>query len=177
MSIKTKRLVLAALFLSLLLILPLLFGQIKEIGDSLLPMHLPVMLCGMICGWRYGALVGLVGPWLRGAIFGMPPFYPNAVWMSLELMTYGLVIGLLYRILPKKYINLYVSLAGAMLAGRLVWGLTKVILLGGGRFTLAAFLTGGFADALPGIVLQFVLIPQILFLLGRSRLMKASSDS
>ena len=92
----TERLVLAALFLAFGVILPSLTGAIKEIGDSLLPMHLMVMLCGVICGWKYGLCVGLVLPFLRSLIFGMPPIYPNSVWMSLELATYGVVIGIMY---------------------------------------------------------------------------------
>ncbi|MBQ9997837.1 MAG: ECF transporter S component, partial [Clostridia bacterium] len=56
--VKSKRLILSAVFLSLGIVLPFLTGQIKEIGDTLLPMHIPVMLCGLICGWKYGLAVG-----------------------------------------------------------------------------------------------------------------------
>ena len=99
---KIRSLVFSALFLALGLVLPLLTGQIKEIGDSLLPMHLPVMLCGLMCGWEYGLCVGLILPFMRSFIFGMPPLYPNAVWMSLELAAYGLIIALVYRLFKKK---------------------------------------------------------------------------
>jgi uncharacterized membrane protein len=84
------------MFLALGIVLPFLTGQIKEIGDTLLPMHIPVMLCGLICGGKYGFAVGLVLPFLRSATVGMPPIYPNAVWMSAELATYGFMIGFLY---------------------------------------------------------------------------------
>ena len=161
----TKRLVLSGLFLAIGMLLPLLTGQIKEIGDSLLPMHLPVLLCGAICGWPCGALVGLVLPFLRSVTFGMPPIYPNAVWMALELAAYGLVMGLLYG-LGKKHKRGYVffCLVVAMLAGRVVWGVSKAILLGvaGKSFGMAAFLAGGFVDAVPGIILQLIAIPAIL---------------
>ena len=93
MNSTTKRTVLSAMFLALGMILPLLTMQIKEIGDTLLPMHIPVMLCGLICGYNYGFVVGLILPFLRSVIWGMPPIYPNAVWMALELCTYGFVIG------------------------------------------------------------------------------------
>lgn len=161
----TKNLALSAMFLAIGMILPLLTGQIKEIGDTLLPMHLPVMLCGLICGWQYGFSVGLMLPFLRSLIFGMPPIYPNAVWMALELATYGLIIGLTFM-RRKKFSNLYLyaCLITAMLSGRIVWGIAKTILLGlkGKPFTFAAFFTGGFADALPGIILQLILIPIII---------------
>jgi thiamine transporter ThiT len=167
-----KRLCLAAMFLAIGLVLPLFTGQIKEIGDSLLPMHLPVFLCGLICGWKYGGAVGLILPFLRSVTFGMPPLYPNAVWMALELATYGLVIGLLFS-RKKEYSRVYllVCLVISMLSGRVVWGVTKAVLLGvaGKPFGLEAFLVGGFADAVPGLILQFILIPLIMEVVYRSR--------
>lgn len=167
---RTKTLVLAALFLAIGTVLPSLTGSIKEIGDSLLPMHLAVMLCGVVCGWGYATPVGLVLPFLRAAFFGMPPLYPNAVWMSLELASYGFVIGFLYG-LRKKYSRAYLllCLACSMLAGRAVWGVSKAILLGVADkpFGLQAFLLGGFVDALPGIALQFLLVPLIAELTAR----------
>ncbi len=159
------RLVNAGLFLAIGMLLPFLTGQIKEIGDSLLPMHLAVMLCGVFCGWKYGLLVGAMLPFLRSAFFGMPPIYPNAVWMSLELATYGFVIGFLYgKVFRERFRFVFVALPVAQLAGRVVWGIAKAILLGAGgkSFTVAAFITGGFVDAIPGILLQWILIPLII---------------
>ena len=160
------KLVLSALFLSIGMVLPFLTMQIKEIGDSLLPMHLPVMLCGILCGYGYGAAVGLMLPILRSVCFGMPPLYPNAVWMATELLTYGLIIGLMYKTLPKNTLCLYISLIVSQIFGRIVWGLSKSILLGlGGKaFTWAMFISSGFVNALPGIILQLILTPTILLI-------------
>ena len=160
-----KKLIFAAFFLALGMVLPLLTGQIKEIGDSLLPMHLAVMLCGLICGPYFGFTVGMMLPFLRSTFFGMPPIYPNAVWMAFELATYGLVIGIMWMAFKKKTTGkLYISLVSSMISGRIVWGITKAILMGiGGKFfTPLAFVTGGFIDAIPGIILQLVLIPSII---------------
>ena len=161
---RTRTMVLAALFLALGVVLPSLTGAIKEIGDSLLPLHLAVMLCGVICNWQYATAIGAVLPFLRAAFFGMPPLYPNAVWMALELATYGFVIGFLFS-LRKKYSRVYllVCLVCSMLAGRVVWGAAKALLLGVADkpFGFEAFLVGGFADAVPGIILQLVLVPLI----------------
>lgn len=173
MARKTKKYiikpVLAALFLALGMVLPLLTGQIKEIGDSLLPMHLPVMICGLVCGYKYGAAIGLMLPFLRSLTFSMPPIYPNAVWMALELATYGLVIGFIYMKLSKSKISMYIALITAMIAGRLVWGAAKAVLLGvaGKSFTISAFIIGGFVDSLLGIVLQLVIVPPIAALINR----------
>ena len=90
-----KNMTMAAMFLALGLVLPFFTGQIPQIGSMLLPMHIPVFLCGLICGWQYGGIVGFILPLLRYAIFGMPVLFPNGIAMSFELMTYGLVVGLL----------------------------------------------------------------------------------
>ncbi len=163
-----KKWILSAMFLALGVVLPFFTGQIKEIGDTLLPMHIPVMLCGLICGGKYGFVCGLLTPFLRAALVGMPPLYPNAVWMSLELATYGFVIGYLYSTFKNKQIWwLYCCLVISMISGRVVWGIAKTILLGvaGKSFTLHAFIIGGFIDSLPGIVLQLILIPVIIKLI------------
>lgn len=160
-----RKTVLSGFFLTLCLLLPLLTGQIKELGDTLLPMHLPAMLCGLVCGKWYGFAVGLSAPILRGVIFGMPPLYPSAIWMSLELATYGFVIGFLYSKVKKKDTpSLILCLVASMICGRIVWGVTKFALLSfsGGSFGLALFFTQGFGDALLGIAIQLVLIPAII---------------
>ena len=175
MSGKTlRKLILAALFLALGTVLPTLTGQIKEIGDSLLPMHFPVMLCGLLSGAPYGFAVGLFMPFVRALTFGMPPLYPNAVWMSLELATYGLVIGFLYAHTKKKTLpRLYFCLVTSMILGRIVWGISKSVLLGmnGRTFTVNAFIVGGVLDALPGIILQLVLIPLTMGIIQKTQKM------
>jgi len=166
---KSNKIILSAMFLSLGMVLPFLTGQIKEIGDTLLPMHIPVMLCGLVCGCKYGFAVGIILPFLRSVVVGMPPIYPNAVWMSAELATYGFIIGFLYFAFYKKQIWwLYCCLFISMISGRIVWGVTKAILLGaaGKVFTLQAFIVGGILDSFPGILLQFILIPAIIQLIN-----------
>ena len=158
---KVQKIALSGLFLSLCLILPFLTGQIPKIGNAFLPMHLPVMLCGFICGFGYGFGVGLVAPILRGAIFGMPALYPTAVWMAVELATYGLITGALWA-KRKSTPWVLLRLAVAMVGGRVSWGITKAILLGGGEFGIKLFFLEGFATALPGIGIQIVLVPLIM---------------
>ena len=102
MKTSTRKLTLSALFLALGLVLPLITGQIPQIGKMLLPMHIPVLLCGMVCGWPYGLAVGAVMPLLRGLLFGMPVLYPTGIGMAFELAAYGAVIGLLYAKLNKR---------------------------------------------------------------------------
>ena len=165
---------LAALFLALAYVMPFLTGQIQEIGSMLCPMHLPVLLCGFICGWPWGLAVGLVAPILRSLTLGMPLLFPNAVCMAFELAAYGTVAGLMHKILPKKKLCIYASLITAMAVGRLVWGAMMYICLGikGGSFTLTAFLSGAILNAVPGIIVQIVLIPILVMLLDNPKVLK-----
>lgn len=170
-------LTLAAMFLAVGLLLPFLTGQIREIGNMLLPMHIPVIMCGLICGWKYGLGVGAVLPILRSLIFTMPPMYPQAIAMAFELATYGLVVGLLYnRSRWKCIISLYRSMIIAMIAGRVVWGIAEIFLLGLGEngFTWDLFMTGAFLNAFPGIILQLVFIPAMMLVLNKTGLVKFS---
>lgn len=158
------RLAIAAVCLALCLLLPFLTGQIKQIGQALCPMHIPVLLCGFLCGPWYALAVGAIAPVLRFALFGMPPLFPIAVSMAAELAVYGLVTGLLSARLPKKLGWTYVSLIAAMLLGRVAWGLVRLLLAGlsGGAFTWAMFLSGALTTAIPGIIVQLILVPVIV---------------
>lgn len=158
-----KKLVTSGVCLALCLLLPFLTGQIPQIGSMLSPMHIPVLICGLVCGWPYGLIVGLIAPFLRSLLFGMPPLFPTATAMAFELATYGATSGLLYKLLPKKVIFLYTSLVGAMLFGRIIWGVAMIVLMGvtGSDFTFAAFIAGAFTNAIPGIICHILIIPPI----------------
>jgi thiamine transporter ThiT len=159
--------VLAALFLALAFVLPFLTGQIREIGSMLCPMHIPVLLCGFICGWPWGLIVGFAAPLLRSVTLGMPVLFPSAICMAFELAAYGAVSGLIYKYLPKKKPYIYVALITAMIVGRVVWGVCMFTCLTakGGSFGLSAFVAGAFTNAFPGIIVQIILIPIIVMLL------------
>lgn len=160
-----RRLVLSAMFLAIGLILPFFTGQIQQIGNMLLPMHIPVLLCGLICGWQYGALIGAILPLLRFVLFGMPMLYPNALAMSVELCVYGLAVGFIYGMFKKQgIIPVYISLVVSMILGRVVWGGSMTVLLSmrDSTFTASAFLAGAVLNAIPGIILQLLLIPAIM---------------
>ena len=172
MSTKTKRLVISALLLAAGLVLPFLTGGIPNFGRMLLPMHLPVFLCGLICGWQYGAVVGFVAPLMRMALFGMPPLVA-AVAMAFELAAYGALAGVCYSRWHGGVKGVYLSLLAALVGGRLVWGLVSIPIYGlltEQAFALAAFWMGGFVNAWPGIVLQIVLIPAIVLALEKAKL-------
>ena len=165
---RIHRLVLSALLLALGLVLPFLTGQIPEVGSRLLPLHLPALLCGFVCGWPWGLAVGAVLPVLRSFLFGMPPLMPTALAMAFEMAAYGAAAGVLYR-----RCNVYVSLVGAMVIGRLVWGVASWLLYAAfmpNGFSLAMFWAGGFVNAWPGMVLQLIVVPLIVTALKKAKL-------
>lgn len=162
---------LAAMFIALSFVLPFFTMQIEKIGDMLCPMHIPVILCGFICGAPWGLLVGIVSPILRSLVMTMPVMFPTAIGMAFELGTYGLMAGLLYNALPKKKQYIYVSLIGAMITGRIVWGIARIVMFGFDftKFGWSAFWAGAVVNAIPGIIIQIVLIPVIVILIRNSK--------
>jgi len=177
---KIRTLVLAALFLAIGLVLPFLTGQIPQFGRMLCPMHLPALLCGLICGWQYGAVVGFVMPLLRSVLFSAPPMFPEAAAMAFELCAYGAIAGFLYARSHWQCVRaLYRCLLIAMVGGRVVWGLARLALSGvaGAPFTWELFLSGALLTAIPGIVVQLVLIPAIMVALDRTGLYQFRRES
>ena len=168
------KMILAALFLALAYVMPFLTGQIPEIGSMLCPMHIPVLLCGFFCGWPWGLVVGLIAPVFRSLTLGMPPLFPVAACMAFELAAYGAVAGIMHKYLPRKKLWIYVSLLTAMIIGRLVWGAAMFICMSidGGAFTFTAFLAGAVTNAVPGIIVQIVIIPVVVMLLDNPKLLK-----
>lgn len=170
---KLVNMLLSAMFLSIGLLLPFLTGQIQQIGNMLLPMHLPVILCSLVCGWQYGLAIGVILPIMRSLVFTMPVLYPSAIAMSFELATYGFLTGFLFVKARWQCIrSLYRCLITSMLAGRAVWGIAMLLLLGfkGEAFTLSTFISGAVINAVPGIILQLIIVPGVMLTLDRTHL-------
>lgn len=169
-----QNLVMAAMLMAVGIVLPFFTGQIPQIGNMLLPMHLPVLVCGLICGWQYGGIVGFILPLLRYVLFGMPPM-PNGFAMAFELAAYGAVSGFLYnRSKWQCVVSLYRSLIIAMIGGRIIWGIVRVVMLGmmGNAFTWQMFMAGALLNAVPGIILQLVFIPALMVALNKTGLVR-----
>lgn len=161
---KVNKMVQTSVFLALALVLPFFTGQIPQIGAMLCPMHFPALLCGYICGWQWGVVMGFAAPLLRSALFGAPVLFPRAICMAVELAVYAAVSGVLHRVLPRKKRYLYVSLVAAMIAGRLAWGAAMFLCTGLNvqNFGLSAFWTGAVAMSVPGILLQLLIVPALV---------------
>lgn len=166
-----KNLIITAECIALCVVLPMALHAIPNAGTVLSPMHIPALLCGLICGWRYGLLCGFAGPIVSSLLTGMPSssyLFP----MMIELAVYGLITGLLMQLLhtKKSHVDLYISLLAAMIVGRIVAGLAKAFIFTPGQFTMAAWISGYFVTSFPGIIIQLALIPSIVFALERARL-------
>lgn len=163
MKSKTKQITLAAMCLALGVILPQAFHAIPNAGSIFLPMHIPVLICGFICGPLYGLLVGILTPCLSHLIFSMPPV-PMLGQMIVELGMYGLCTGLFNKIIKidNDIIKIYVVLIVSMLIGRIIYGLANALIFKAGSYSLNIWLTAAFITALPGIIIQLILIPIII---------------
>lgn len=166
-----RKLTLSAMFLAIAFVMPFLTGQVPQIGSMLCPMHIPVLLCGFFCGAPWGLVVGGIAPLFRSFVLGMPPMFPTAFCMAFELAVYGVVAGFLHKKFAKKKKKgyVYVSLLGAMVAGRIVWGLVMFVCVGLDvtKFSFATFLAGAITGAIPGIIAQLVLIPLLVIALDK----------
>ncbi len=177
MNMKTniRNITLAAMCLAIGIILPTITMQVPQIGNMLLPMHLPVLLCGFICGWPYGLMIGIITPLLRSVLFTMPPFFPTAIAMAFELGTYGALTGILFSLFKiKDWTAVYGALIPAMVIGRVVWGIIMYILLGMKEmpFTFMAFLNGAILTAIPGIIIQLTILPLVIIALIKIGIIK-----
>ncbi len=159
-----KKAVYSALCLSLCMVLPFITGNIPAIGKMLSPMHIPAHICGFVCGPVLGLAVGFIAPLLRGAVFGMPELMPGGLSMAFELAVYGAVSGFLFRRFPKNTAFIYISLLISMVCGRIVWGISRFLIAGVTQtdFTFAMFIAGAITNAVPGIILQLIVIPPIV---------------
>jgi len=162
-------LILASIFLALSIILPRFISPIPEIGQRLLPMHIPVLLCGFFCGWKYGLIVGVLAPLLKTLFPPGPPLFPIAIAMSFELGTYGFMTAFLHHLFPKKHFYTYITLICAMIVGRIIYGLvmTGLLSIDGKSYTISLFISSTVILAIPGIILQLLLIPTLVISLSR----------
>ena len=166
-----KKSIITAVCIALCYVVPLLFHGVQNAGRVFLPMHLPVFLCGLICGWQYGLLCGLAGPALSSLLTSMPPvaILPS---MMLELAVYGCVSGLMMRFIRTKntYADLYISLIAALLCGRVVAGLMQALIFSKGAYSMAAWVSGYVVTSWPGTLIQLVLLPSVVFALMKAHL-------
>lgn len=164
-----KKITVTAVSIALCVVLPMAFHGIQNAGQVFLPMHIPVLLCGLICGPQYGLLCGLSGPALSMLLTGMPPaaILPS---MMVELAVYGLVTGLVMSFVHtgKLYADVYVALILAMIAGRVVAGVCKALIFSRGAYSMNAWVASSFVTALPGIAIQLLIIPAVVFALMKA---------
>lgn len=163
---KTNRIVLAGLLVGLGILLPFVTSHMFGVqGAVFLPMHIPVFLMGFLCGPMYGALGGLIIPLLSSLFTGMPPVFPMLPIMMGELLVYGLISGLLYH---KTKMPLYPAMLISMVCGRLMYaGIFGILMVANSGNLRALSVTGAFVTGVPGIIIQLLLVPAIIFALKK----------
>lgn len=165
-----KRLVTTAICAAMCVVLPIAFHAIPNAGTVILPMHIPVLLCGLVCGWPYGLVCGLLGPFLS-SFTGMPPMavLPG---MMVECGVYGMVtgLGMKYIRTGKPMADLYISMLSAMVLGRVVAGLAKALIFAPGTPAFA-WVTTSLVMGIPGIVIQLIVMPLLIAALTRAKLL------
>lgn len=173
-KLSVKDLCICAICIALCYVLPVALHGLG-LGSVLSPLHLPVLLCGLVCGGVYGLICGIAGPILSSVLSGMPPA-TALVSMLPELVTYGLVAGLLMKRVRtgKLYLDLYAALIPAMVLGRIVGGVAKAIFYAvmatGEVLTLGIWVSSYFVGTFPGIVVQLILLPILVLALIKARI-------
>ncbi len=167
----TKNIVLTALFTAIGVVLPQAFHAIPNAGSIFLPMHIPVLMSGFAVGPVFGLICGVLTPLLSHLIFGMPPA-PILPSMLCELACYGLMSGLLSRVIKteNKLMKNYLVLIGAMICGRAFYGILNALIFKAGSYSLNAWLSAALITALPGIIIQLILIPALITRLQKANL-------
>ena len=166
-----KKIVYTAVCAALCVVLPMAFHAIQNAGVIFLPMHIPVLLCGLMCGWPFGLICGVLGPALSTLISSMPPvaMLPS---MAIECAAYGCItgLGMKYIRTGKPVADLYISMTAAMILGRVLAGFAKSWVLSPGTAPFA-WVTTSLVAGIPGIVIQLILIPLVFVSLTRAKLL------
>jgi hypothetical protein len=171
---KVKQSIITAVCIALCVVLPLAFHSIPQSGVIYCPMHIPVLICGLVCEWQFGLICGIIGPVISSIVTGMPSIV-DMPSMMIELVIYGVVCALIMKVVHTKklYLDLYISLITAMLLGRVTAGVVKALIFARGSMTITTWATTYFVTCLPGIIIQLILIPAIYFALQKANLIPA----
>ncbi len=168
---KLKKIITTAACIALCVILPMIFHLIPDGGALFSPMHIPVLICGLLCGWQFGFACGILGPIVSHLLTGMPGlgFLPN---MMIELALYGLMTGLMMKVVRtgKTYTDVLISLISAMLIGRVLMGIIVYLFFSKGNYGISAWFASYFVGSIPGIIAHIILVPIIVLALMKARL-------
>lgn len=169
-----KQSIITAMCIALCVVLPLIFHSIPQAGNIYCPMHIPVLICGLVCNPPFAVLCGIAGPIISSIITGMPSIL-DMPSMITELVIYGLVCSLIMKTLKsgKIYVDVYVSLICAMILGRIAAGAITAFIFARGTMTISTWATVYFLTSLPGIIIQLILIPAVYFALTKANLIPA----
>lgn len=164
-----KKIIASGVCLALAMLLPFLTFQSQQLGRIFSLMHIPIFIAAFICGWKYGVIIGILAPIIRSISFGLPPLYPTALSMAIELAIYGALAGLIYERLHYKKISVYPALICAIIIGRSVGGLITCFLMStvGNEISIVAYIINSFTEGLPGIICHIAVVPPLVYMLKK----------
>jgi len=167
-----KRATICSFCIALCYVLPLAFHALG-VGSAFSPMHIPVLLCGLLCGWPYGLFCGVAGPVISSLLSGMPTA-AQLVYFIPELAAYGFFAGLLFARIRtgRLYRDVYLALLPAMLLGRVLGGAAHALffLSTARTYSLALWAGAYLVGTLPGAAAQMVVLPLLVSVLMRAGL-------
>jgi len=132
-------------------------------GPIFLPMFFFILLAGLLFGWRAGLLVGILTPLVSYGISGMP-FLERLPTIVIEASFYGLSAGLFRE---RFKLNVFWSLLGAMVIGRLAAALALLIMHWSGDSNSPVLVWQAIKQGWPGIAIQLVFLPTISIVLEK----------
>jgi len=170
-SISVRQIVISGLFITMGLILPVIF-HFFGLGSTFLPMHIPVLISGFILQAHYSVLVGAMTPLLSSVITGMPPIFPVMPYMVFELAVYAVSVSFLSQ---KLLFNSYLTLICSMISGRIAAGIAVWVMTGLFEAKLPdpfVFFVSTVSSGIPGIVIQLLIIPPIVIVLKKTKVIR-----
>lgn len=166
-----KKYIITGLCVALCVVLPIAFHLFPNAGKVFCPMHIPILMCGLVCGWSFGGICGIFGTLLSSLLTGMPTasVLPS---MAVECAAYGVLSGLFMQVIKTKRlgVNLYSSLIFTLIVGRMLSGIITALFFSPNGYSFGVWVTSCFITALPGIIIQLSIIPTIFFTLNKTNL-------
>ncbi|SDY81602.1 Protein of unknown function [Proteiniborus ethanoligenes] len=163
----TRDLILGGVLLALGIVIPMIFHTVGIMGTVFLPMHIPVLIGGLLISPALALLLGMITPILNSSLTGMPLMFPIATIMMFELGAYGLISSLSTR---KLKLSPILALIISMIIGRIVAGITVFVLSSyfGVQMNALTYVKGSIITGLPGIGIQLILIPSLVYALKKA---------
>lgn len=145
----------------------------KDIENTFMPMHIPVLLGSFVCGGPLGFVIGFVSPLLKHFLFDGTLSLLEVLCCSFELAVCGCIGGYLFRSMPTKFPYISLNVAISLIVSKLSFYLLKYLLtifFLGTNLSIETFISQRFYLALIGVAFQIVAIPFVVMIFRKSKI-------